>query len=233
MTPVWDYGDEGRAFPVKVNEVWAVGKHLFSCTDLMASRGFDEVLSGHLPHPTLLYCDPPWGQSLVNSFRTKAGLGRATYRWEELYARIAQLGHDRGLPVWVEGSKIGSRDGAKIPGVLAKNLGGQGFAGYAEVTYYRKNVSGLYYSGTSAPSPRLFSRLTGMDDDDTPGTVMEAYGQSGVVMDPCAGRGVTSREAERVGWASVNNELNPLRVSAALVRMAKLISKQPMRVAIL
>ncbi len=31
----------------------------------------------------------------------------------------------------------------------------------------------------------------------------------------------------------MNNELHPLRVSAALVRMAKLISKQPMRVAIL
>ncbi len=95
---------------------------------------------------------------------------------------------------------IDCRDGAKIPGVLAKNLGGQGFAGYAEVTYYRKNVSGLYYSGTSAPSPRLFSRLTGMDDDDTPFTAMTAYGQRGVVVDPCAGRGLTARMAQKA-WA--------------------------------
>lgn len=224
----WDYGDEGRAFPVQPGEVWQCGQHVFMCSDLMASKSFDELINAPLPvRPQVLYCDPPWGQSLVNSFRTKAGLARATYRWEELYSRIAAIGHSRGLPVWIEGSVSSSRDGRKIPDTLK-------WAGtwqdYVDVTYYRTHWSGLYYSGPSTLTLELKARLRGKDDEETPGIVMDHYGVQGQVIDPCAGRGQTSRQAELVGWSSLNNELNPARLSAALVRMSKLVNAQPWRV---
>jgi len=102
-----------------------------------------------------------------------------------------------------------------------------------EITYYRKSPCGLYYSGPVPLTEVLLRELHGQDDDQTPGIVMRHYGESGLVVDPCAGRGQTSREAERSGWQSVNNELNPLRVSAALSRMMRLLGpgNVPRRVA--
>lgn len=236
MTKVWDYGDEGRAHPVAVGQTWAIGRHRFHCSDLMSTLSFDSLVHSAVLTlaglPAVLYSDPPWGQSLVNSFRTKAGLQHATYRWEELYSRIAKLGHAERLPVWVEGSKADHRDGRKIPATIAAYLGAPRplVTAYVELVYYGKNPMGLYYAGVAQP-PLNIESMRGVDDDHTPGMVMKAYGSAGLVIDPCAGRGQTSREAERTGWTSVNNELNPMRVSAALVRMQKLTGETPVRVA--
>lgn len=224
----WTYGEEGEAFPVQEGEVWRCGNHEFVCSDLMLSDRFDTwvdevsylVFKGP---PTLLYCDPPWGTTLLNGFRTKAGKGKATHTWEDLYRRIASIGHARGLPVWVEGSVIESKDGAKIPGTIA----GAKYSGYAQVTYYKKHESGLYYNG---PIELPMAAFTGQDSDNLPRLVMTQYDSLGVVLDPCAGRGMTSRNAEYHGWASINNELNPHRVSAALARMSKITESEPQRV---
>lgn len=222
----WTYGDEGKAFPVKEGEIWKAGQHLFACSDVMESSLFGDLLmAAATPRPTLLYCDPPWGQSLLNSFRSKAGFDKATYRWEQLYRVIADLGHHSNIPVWIEGSKPTSRDGLKIPGAIASHSMAWPVSMSWEITYYRKNLSGLYYAGTRPVPFSLINLLTGMDDDFTPGTVMSAYGPTGVVIDPCAGRGVTSRQAQKAGWGSVNNELNPFRVSAALARIAPLVGE--------
>lgn len=225
MTERWDYGDEGRAYPVEPGQVWRCGSHWFMCSDLMASDAFDHWVagadSGSIGRQVVVYSDPPWGQSLVNSFRTKAGLERAAYRWEDLYARIAKIGHSRGWPVYVEGSAMTSRDGRKIPATIE----GGAYHHSVEITYYRTKPAGLYYCGPSPLHHSVLTRLAGEDDEHTPGIVMAYYGSGiygpvGTVIDPCAGRGVTSREAARQGWMSLNNELNPLRVSAALSRMA-------------
>lgn len=223
----WTYGEEGQAFPVEPGQLWRCGNHLFYCSDLMASDGFDKIAA--VSAPGVLYCDPPWGQSLLNGFRTKAGLGRAEHRWEDLYRRIADMGHSRDIPVWIEGSKPTSRDGLKIPATIKNLRRSTVYSASWEVTYYGKHVSGLYYASESPVPIHLNFSLTGMDDDHTPGEVMRHYGSTGVVMDPCAGRGQTSRQAELNGWHSVNNELNPPRVSAALTRMSVLISEQPER----
>lgn len=237
----WTYGKEGEAFPVREGEVWRCGRHYFVCSDAMASRRIDQVLN-MLPsplQPSLLYCDPPWGQALLNGFRTKAGLQKANYTWQELYRRLADLGQSRNMPVYMEGSVIEHRDGSKIPAAIAhKAIGSDRFSYYWEVKYYRTHPSGLFYAGNRPAPPSLTmvpSPLTHTDDDYTPGIVMQAYGQFSptmrkVVFDPCAGRGQTSRQAETVGWTSVNNELNSNRVSAALVRMAKMIDQEPERV---
>jgi hypothetical protein len=225
----WTYGQEGMAHPVEVGQVWSCAGHLFCCSDLMESDLMESVLATFAP--TLVYCDPPWGQGLLNGFRTKAGLGRASYGWTDLYRRVADIGHARSLPVWIENSVIGSRDGAQTPAAIT-HRGFSGHDAYVEVTYYGRHRSGLYHAGVRPVPAGLLQTLAGMDDDDTPGAVMAAYGTSGAVADPCAGRGQTSREAHRVGWASVNNELNPRRVSAALARMAALTGEDVRRVVV-
>jgi hypothetical protein len=220
----WTYGVEGKAFPVQPGEVWSVGDHLFVCSDLMESEQFDQVLKGVTP--TILYSDPPWGQALLNGFRTKAGMEKASYSWNVLYREIAEIAIARGIPLWLEGSKPSSKDGAQIPETMGEYPHRWGW----EITYANKLPCGLFYAGREPVPPQLRSALLGMHDDHTPGTVMQAYGASGLVIDTCGGRGLTSREAHRVGWVSILNEMNPYRVSSSLYRAEKAGMGSPGRV---
>lgn len=211
----WTYGPEGERYPVKVGEVWQSGQHVFVCSDLMESRLFDEWLDRYTLD--LVYCDPPWGQALANGFRTKAGLGKATYDWLDLYRRVAEIGQASAVPVWVECSKEGTKDGDRVrEAIMAES---HPHFGYVELTYFRRSAMGLYAASPRPVSEDLLSRLRGVDDEISPLIVLQDYGSSGVVVDPCAGRGLTSRSAQAAGWQSVNNELNPNRVSAALSRL--------------
>lgn len=225
----WNYGAEGEVFPVESGQIWAVGTHVYVCSDLREDSLLREYL-GSLPseeRPTLVYTDPPWGQSLLNSFRTKAGKEKASFRWEDLYGDIARLAHALNAPLWIEGSKPDSRDGRKILGSV------EAAGAHAEqwwVKYYRKHISGLYYTGSTPYPSALKDELTGMDDDFTPLAVMQATAPTGIVLDPCGGRGVTSRCAEEAGWSSVLNEMHANRVSAGLVRLQKLTGKTPERI---
>lgn len=221
----WTYGEQGKRFPVKDGQVWEVGKHLFVCSDLMETSLLDEQL--HSRRIDLLYCDPPWGTALLNGFRTKAGKEKAGHTWQELYRRIADFGHDREVDVWLEGSKRSSRDGQKIPGTMHRT-GYQ--SGYWDIRYYRKHPCGLYFSGRKTPPQPLLTGLHNEDDEDTPRIVMEAYGPTGTVLDPCTGMGATPVCAEKVGWGSVNNEMNGHRISVSLSRLADMTGETPRRV---
>jgi hypothetical protein len=208
----WDYGPEGREHPVEPGDLWRLGRHLFLCSDLMASGAFDALVASEGPH-TLLYTDPPWGQGLLNGFRTKAGLGRADHEWIDLYLAAAALAG--GVPTWMES---GRRESDRIWNEV---LTGEHVARY-EITYYRRSPAVLHYSG-SVPSP---CDPTGLDDEETPGLVMRSY-PTGLVVDPMAGRGTTAQRAEELGWRSLNNELNPHRLSAALARVARMSGDRP------
>lgn len=229
----WGYGDEGQRWPVKEGEVWRCGSHFFACSDLMHSQLFEEVVAaqsqqGH--SATLVYVDPPWGQANLNAFQTKAGKERASYDWTELYKRISDVALLRKIPLFIEGGSVEKRTGAPIPGAISQP---GTHTAYWPLVYYRRSPMGLYYVGHRPPPVSLMgpdSPLNGVDDDFSPGIVMRSYGPTGVVLDPCAGRGVTSRQAQESGWISINNELNPPRVSAALDRMSKLINETPVRV---
>jgi len=218
----WTYGKEGTAFETAIGQVWEVGNHAFVCSDFMASSLFFDVLA--TKEPTLVYSDPPWGQALVNGFRTKAGAEKATYTWQDLYSVIADIGRSRGIPIYLEGSKPDSRDGYQIPGTMEYPSGHQW--GWF-VTYGKKNApSGLYYSGLEPVPSALMSSLTDVNDIHLPQKVMEQY-PVGTVVDPCGGRGNTSRCAERLGWSSISNEMNVHRLSAALARFRNEFGIEP------
>lgn len=230
MSPKWEYGAEGAAYPVKDGEVWKVGEHWFVASDLMASQVLDHQLDhlmSRLVGTVIVYTDPPWSQGLLNGFQTKAGLPRAAYHWTTLYTRIAGVAHARSLPLYVEASRLESRDGGQVAEAIAHPQV-RTHDRYWQVRYYRSHVSGLFYAGRW-PSP-VGAEVVDVDDSRTPGLVMQAHGLRGLVVDPCSGMGQTPREAHRVGWSSLNNELSPRRVSVAMSRMARLLGAQPVRV---
>lgn len=223
----WTYGKEGERFDVQPGQVWQVTRrHIFVCSDLMESTLLDDWCEHE--KPTLMYTDPPWGQALVNGFRTKAGLQRATYTWQDLYRRVASIAHHYNIPIWAEASSEKHPDGPEVPFTLAAES--HPYRDYVEIVYSRTKPCGLYYAGGSPASLELLDRLRGVSDWETPGIVMSAY-DAGVVIDPCAGRGMTSRQAEQEGWHSISNELNTNRMSAALSRMSEMVGTMPERIA--
>ena len=220
----WTYEKSGGLdYPVESGQIWAVGQlkgstgfHVYACLDFMSDFGHSRVQELlRYSNPTLLYCDPPWNQGNGNAFRTKAGLERAEYTWLELYQRIVSY-VPQTFPVWLESGR------RQMPEIVSQVLNGRPNVKIVEATYYRRNPSLICYSGPDlAPVD-----LTGMDDEDTPGVVMQAY-QKGLVFDPCAGRGCTPVHAAKLGWSSLSIELSPHRTSAGLHALAEVTHMQP------
>jgi hypothetical protein len=225
----WDYGVEGAAYPVAPGQVWQVGaEHTVVCSDLLTSPLLSRTIADLKRPVTLVYTDPPWGQGLLNGFRSKAGLAKATYTWDLLYRRIMVMAAEVGAPCFMECSAAETKDGRQLTAAL-----GQAFSTYYwPITYYRTKPAGLYYRHTAPPPDALTAvdgGLDGLDDDLTPTVVLAAY-QPGLVLDPCAGRGLTARTAARgTGWHSLSNELNPRRASAMLARLAAATGTHPQR----
>lgn len=205
----WTYGVEGLAYPVQPLQLWRLEAedtvHDFRCGSLLAM--------GQVATATLVYSDPPWNQGNVNAFRTKAGLDRARHSWLDIYRAIARLAG--GLPLFAEGGCV---QADKVQAVLPCEHARARWP----ITYYHRHPAVLHYAGPPLP----LADFTGMDDDDTPLAALGLW-PPGTVLDPCSGRGLTSRAAFLAGWHSVNVELNPHRVSAALARLARLTGRQP------
>ena len=200
------YGPDADRFPVKDEERWIAGSHTFICSDLMdeSARVWEEIAN---EYPLLVYCDPPYDQTKARWFAKAAE--RQPYDYLALYERVLGLGLLH--PTYVE---CGKNHRSEIVSIMrsAWNV-------YWEITYDGKTPAWLLYAGPGAP---LFSTNHEKPDNmDTPGLVMAAYAAGGTVFDPMAGRGLTADHAERRGWRSINNELNPRRVSAALSRLSK------------
>lgn len=220
----WTYGKEGNAYPVKPGQVWKTGEHVFVCSDLLASKQLVSVIDQLEITPTLIYTDPPWNQSNVSSFRTKAGLSRTEDSYLDLYKMIGLLAQRYRVPVFAEG---GTRQVKAVQSVLPG-----AHRATAPITYYRKHPAVLHYAGDEPISSYLQGRLNSKDDDHTPGIVLGLthQGHFGVVLDPCAGRGLTARTAEKTGWTSITNELSPWRMSVAMHRLHKASGLTPERV---
>jgi hypothetical protein len=222
----------GEVYPVKPGETWMCGSaHTFHCSDLMATQTFDaqvnEALDLHGEH-AIMYADPPWNPAMIAQYQTKAGLERAEYDWAALHRRVLSLVDYEGIPSYIEGSVIQSN-------ALQHLLYGTHQDLWA-ITYYGDRSAVLHYDGAAPPPAGAAAALTGKDDEHTPGIVLNLYAppgtsaRPGLVIDPVAGRGGTARHAAYRGWSSLNNELSPWRMSAALHSLARLTGDTPTRI---
>jgi hypothetical protein len=205
----WDYGEEGAAIAVQRGQLWRCGQHTFFCGTL---------LSLSRVNASLFYCDPPWNNAITSTFRNNAGYGEeAGATWQAVYAGI--IGLSRGLPLFVEG---GEKQAGEVQAMLRHHPADH--VRQWPITYARASrPCVLHYAGpVECPGDP-----TGMDDADTPGWAMGLFPAGRLVADLTAGRGITSRCAEEQGWASFNVELDGRRVSAALVRLAKMTRDTP------
>lgn len=209
MTKRWTYGVDGERYPVQPGDVWTCAGHTFRCGSMM-----DDSVAELARWASMIYCDPPWNASNLSSFYTKAGRPKPEFNWLDIYQRVLELAD--GKPCFFEGGVHQERELAELVR--------QPYYHAWRITYYRKIECTLHYCG----SEPCDLNLTGYDDVVTPILVMQHYDTSRV-LDPCAGMGTTSRCADQAGWFSLNNELNPNRMSVALSKLARQTGLQPTR----
>lgn len=215
MVKEWTYGKEGNAYPVRPGQTWTCGSHTYVCADWMAEPVIIPVTVG------LVYCDPPWNDSNIGSFYTKARRTRPDVPFTDYIWRLIKL--------------IGPREGFLETGkqnleLVVNSLTGQRLNVYDvwPITYYRTKPCYLLHFGPLPMPPGPVPDLTGVDDENTPFLAIQARcPKGGIVLDLCAGRGLTSRAAQQAGRASYNVEMHPNRMSAALFRMQALIHQEP------
>lgn len=222
MPKVWDYSGAIYDYPVEPGDVWQQGDHIFICGDLEGESPLDEILDAN--PLTLLYVDPPWGNSMATSYRTKARAdgdkGRPA-RLEHLLPEVIRPAARFGLDAYIE-TGIKEQDTVET---AIRSLGGT-VTGVHNITYYYKHPGLLVGATFNQDEEHVGISFDGLDDDDTPTHAMTHYG-TGCVLDTCAGRGLTARSAQVRGWRSINHELSPYRMAEAMKSVQQLSGLEP------
>jgi len=210
----WRYSGKHKDIPVQPGDIWRVGEHIFVCGDIegdQASSPLSTLLKSH--PPTLIYADPPWGSGLARSYRTKAGSDNGSGRAVDFPNLIRSL----LLPAKTYKTVAYVENGVREERVLKETLIEMGatITGHWNTTYY-KTKPAILYAADFRPVPQTdHPDFTGVDDEYTPLMALRHH-PVGTVLDPCAGRGLTARTAQTLGWKSINHELSPYRMAEAL-----------------
>jgi hypothetical protein len=211
---MFQYRDSG-VYEVARGQVWRVGQHVFCCSDVVE----DETLRSVVSAADLLYTDPPWSNPLQNQFRTLNELPPTGYDWTEIFKAALAIPTNAK---WVVGDRYRRDEVASMMGTV-QTWPLQGFTSPSVLAV-------LHYAGIDVTPPDGADALANLKDEKLPEAIMRLYPEPGTILDTCAGLGITSRCAERVGWKSVSNELIPNRMSAALRRLEKLSGEKPERI---
>ena len=228
----WTYPkDHGEDYPVQVNDHWRIAGHDYHCHDLEATSTWATIVAQR--QPKMAYTDPPWNSGNAKSFRTKAGVDGPTGRdvdIQQLLTAILTPLRDLKILAYVE---TGLRD-EKGLSTLVTTLGGV-TSGVWQITYYGRRPCVVIAADFRDTPNEDHPNLKGMDDEDTPLAVFQHHLATGtlqpgdLIVDPCAGRGLTAYSAQRAGLLALTNELHPNRVSSALAKVAKATKHQPER----
>ena len=204
---LWSYGDSWERFPIEPGVPWREK----STGSVVQVQDLYEGLPGFLKQADLIYTDPPWNTSNINSFYTKAGLTtRRTFGTfiEMLFDRFHQINPR------VCYCEVGKQN---LQVVISKMKALYPAVQHWEVTYYRKHLSYLVRGGSEPTSVDF----TGMDDDDTPLLAMQTEDFS-CVADTCMGRGLIGVTAHKLGKRFVGTELNKRRLAVLIDKIHKL-----------
>lgn len=213
--------DGGLLYPVRPGDVWQVEQHTVICGDLQRGAMVEAL---RYAQPDLVYVDPPWGLSNLNSFQTKAGLPHVDVPYQSFLEMLLHPLVQLGVPVFSEmgvGYKTALEQAAAVVGLP--------YFKSVPITYYGKHRALLYQlSPQPEPAHGWVMPPDGMDDELTPGWIIDQYcPQPGVVFDPCTGRGLTAVSAAKAGRQFVGAELNQYRVSVTLRKLADLTGSVP------
>lgn len=203
----WDYGGQWGENPIEPGEVWVEEK----TGSAVMVRDIYEGVPGFMTMADMVYTDPPWNTSNINSFYTKAG------------KRETRRDHRRFIDVLFHALSLID------PKVVYMEMGWENWelveyktqdqfqaVQHWSITYYGNNPAVLIRGGND-PTDHDF---TGEDDADTPGIAMDAE-EFEAVADLCMGRGLVGISAFNRGKRFYGTELNKKRLACLVDKVER------------
>lgn len=213
MGKQWLYGNAWEEFPLEAGEVWGIPAN----TEEGLPGGRVSVHDIFDPLPSfmfdadLLFVDPPWNISQVNSFLTKASLSDRHLKdfksfTSMLFSRICEIDPDT---TYIE---IGHQN---LSLVLTQMENIYPHVQVWDVVYYRKHPSHLI-RGTK--KERVDYDFTGKDEAQCI-NIVPTIEDFKIIGDLCMGMGLVGVAAYEAGKPFVGTELNPRRLANLLQRL--------------
>jgi len=210
MVKTWNYGAIWEDYPIEVGQVWKIGQHRIRAGDLMDDEAFEWALS---QEADFMYVDPPWTQSLISGFYTKAGKQGEGPNFWKFMERVVEVASRVKYRAWIE---MGNQNIDRLK-TLVEARGGVVLEDWA-VTYYKKHPSRLIEVLWHDPISHELD-LNGVDDGETPFKVCSLLPVGSKVLDVCAGKGLTAEAALRYGHTFIGLELNPRRLAHSIKKV--------------
>ena len=204
----WLYGGSWEKFPIDEDQVWKVdGTESAVCV-----HNIFNPLPAFMKTADMIFVDPPWNLSNVNTFYTKAEISEKVKKFElfeeAVFSAIKDISPET---CYIE---IGFQNARKWQDILA---GMYKFIQSWEVVYYRKHPCVIIRGSNSGNTPKDYS---GKDEEKITYDICSSESYS-TVADFCMGRGNVGVGAFRAGKNFVGTELNKRRLAVLLERITK------------
>lgn len=208
----WKYGFFWEEYPIKEKEIWDIGKNRLYVADVIRDKEaiLNEFLKGSFID--MSYIDPPWNNSNLNSYYTKAGMREIRSKLKILLECILDILKQRNVPVnYIE---MGNQQIDMLKFIIEAK--GGIITNDWHTTYYGKYPSRLirfvFEKGSRAD---CYINFNSYDDEKLPRMAITYEGSQGV-LDLCAGRGLTGRSAHISGASFYGVELNKRRLAVLI-----------------
>jgi hypothetical protein len=201
MKNKWLYGNSWEKYPIDTHYyIEQSTNSIISVCDITKS------LPNYMLETDLIYCDPPWLSSNLNSFYTKAGLENNQV-FESfvdfLFMRLNQIAPNTCF------LEVGRQSLDLFKNKLLLLFK---YVEVFQITYYKKYTCFLLRGSNNSYSHFDY---TGYDDSKTPLLVMQNE-QFTTVGDLCTGRGLTGITAYKLNKRFVGTELNKRRLAVMI-----------------
>ena len=207
----FNYGNSWEKYPIKENEVWVSSNG----SKIMVQSILDP-LPDFFYNVDMLYIDPPWNLSNLNSFYTKADISNYLYDFKDFYSVLFKRIKEVNCKVcYLEIGKQNKDVFINNMKILFK------FTDIWRVTYYKKHESYLIRGGIS----KCVFDFSGMDDSTTPQKAIEIENINSVG-DLCAGRGLTGISVYNQNKIFYGIELNKRRLAVMIDKLGGIYEKE-------
>ena len=208
MVEKWKYGDSWEKFSINEFEIWSAGENKMLCADIAKVTEEDMSVLLYDQKVDMVYVDPPWNQSNISSFRTKAGIKERQDFETFINILLLKIFRHCRLVGYIETGK------QNISMLMDKLKTYTNEILEYDVTYYGNKPSKIIRFKIGRALLKDVN-LNGFDDEDTPYVAMRNEMPTSVI-DFCMGRGLTARTAFSLGIQCFGIELNKRRLANVL-----------------
>lgn len=201
------YGDSWEKYPIEPGQVWSLPNGI-----RLAVHNIFDPLPAFMRAADLLFVDPPWNLSNINTFYMKAERADRVAHFDDfvrvLFQRVAEINPQTA---YIEIGKQNVDDFYRRLGGLYPCL--QRWP----VLYYRKHPTWIIRGSRAGEIDHDF---TGLDEANCIDLIaqLETYT---LIADPCMGRGLVGLAAHKAGKPFVGTELNKRRLACLLAALAR------------